>query len=324
MEAMSDPWICRPYRDGDESGLCDLYREVFQLDFTPEFWRWAFRDSPDGSQILSLIEMNGKIAGQYAVQPRKFLFRGELCLAGYAGGTMLAPWARNVKTLVEMAKLAYEISRQRGLSWLYCCPNAQALPVRRTLLNWHQLPDLVEWEGMLPANPTPVQGSVRTWTVMPDNLSFERVLEATASPLIYSQRSTAWIRWRFFQRPGGEYVLHTLDQANQVTGYAITKRYNREGVLYGHIVDWQLSAAAGAEGQQLLSSVWRQLGEWNVSRVSSWVLGDPILANLLGCEGLTESGRKSHLCWYDLVHGNDAILAEPSNWRLVMADCDVY
>jgi hypothetical protein len=321
---MSGSWICRPYRAGDELGLCDLYREVFQLDFTPELWRWAFLDSPDGAQILSLIEMDGRIVGQYAVQPRKFWFQGAPCLAGYAGGTMLAPRARNVKTLVEMAQMAYEISRQLGLSWLYCCPNAQALPVRRTLLNWHQAPDIVEWEGPLPAYPIPAQNSIRTWTSVPDSLCFDRVTQAAVLPPIHSQRSTAWIRWRFFHRPAAEYVLHTIDRANQVQAYAITKRYSRNGVRYGHIIDWQLTAAARAEAQQLLASVWRQLGEWNVSRVSCWAHGDPILADLLLQAGLTESGRTSHLCWYDLAEGNDAIMADPSNWRLVMADCDVY
>ena len=63
---------------------------------------------------------------------------------------MLAPQVRNVSTFVEMAKLAYQMCRERQLSWLYCCPNATALPIRTKLLQWQPLADIVEWEGPPP------------------------------------------------------------------------------------------------------------------------------------------------------------------------------
>src|SRR5436190_129472 len=103
---MSQPWTCRPYRDGDEAGILDLYREVFRLDLTPKYWRWAFTASPDGPSLIVLIEMEGKLVGHYAVTPRKYWVRGKLCTAGYDGATMLAASARNVTTFVQMANVA--------------------------------------------------------------------------------------------------------------------------------------------------------------------------------------------------------------------------
>src|SRR4051812_15991409 len=201
-------WQCRPYRAGDERGIIDLYREIFKVELTVNYWRWAFEHSPDGPAAIALIEKEGRIVGHYAVTPKKCWFDGRLLTTGYAGGTMLATEARNVATFVEMANLAYTMCRERGIAWLYCCPNAIALPVRLKLLRWKQLPDIVEWSGALPDSGQPASDA-HVWNQMPESLTFAE--SSMPSKRIQTERSTAWLKWRYFDRPSGEYVLHTVD-----------------------------------------------------------------------------------------------------------------
>jgi hypothetical protein len=326
---MSIAWHCRGFQSGDEQGILELYREVFQLELSPAEWQWLFRESPDGPAVISLVEQAGKIVGHYYVQPRKFWIAGQLCTAGYAGGTMLAAQARNVTTLIEMARQAYTMCKTAGIDWLYCFPNAQALPVRLKLLEWKQLPDAVEWDGALPnaAGPSADAGAsseVEVWREMPPQLQFDGTAQLTDDGLIRAQRSTAWIKWRYFDRPGGEYVLHTLTTGDQISGYAVTKRYRRDGVWYGHIVDWQLQAVATHCGADLINSVWRQLAEWQVERVSCWAAGQALLCKLLAAAGLSPTGRKNAFCYYDLEGPWSEQLAQGPQWRYWMADCDVY
>ena len=108
------------------------------------------------------------------------------------------------------------------------------------------------------------------------------------------------MQWRYFDRPGGEYVLHTLDDGRQVSGFAVTKRYNRDGTIYGHIIDWHLPESHSTHAASLLNSAFSQMRSWDVERVSCWADGDIQLQQALLQAGLTPSGRKSHLCYYVL------------------------
>ncbi len=320
---MSDAWECRPYREGDERGILDLYREVFRLDLTPEYWRWAFQHSPDGPAVIAVIEQNHRIVGHYEVTPKRFWIGGERCLAGYAGGTMLAPQVRNVTSFVEIAKLAYQMCRERGLSWLYCCPNEAALSVRTKLLQWRPLTDIVEWEGPLPQSAGQSR-HVQTWQSWPKSLALPDFGFVDDVKSIRSERTAAWVKWRYFDRPGVQYVLHTVETGQQFAGFAMTKRYRRDGIDYGHIVDWQLHSASSPQASELLASVWRQLDDWGVGRVSCWADGNWHWQQALSQAGLSCSGRKSHLCYYELMGEPAPKLAVRDNWQIVMADCDVY
>jgi hypothetical protein len=171
--------------------------------------------------------------------------------------------------------------------------------------------------------------AVDIWRQMPDDLDFSAFQASPPDRTVQGVRSAPWLRWRFFDRPESEYVLHTIDHGGRVEGYAIAKRYNREGVLYGHIIDWQLIPTATDRAEELLNSIWRQLAQWNVERVSLWSTGDDQLAHRLIKLGITPVGRKSNFCDYDL-QSDDQRLSHPSaatdycGWRVVMADSDVY
>ena len=40
---MSTTGICRVIEPGDETGIIELYREVFHLRMSPELWRWMYQ-----------------------------------------------------------------------------------------------------------------------------------------------------------------------------------------------------------------------------------------------------------------------------------------
>ncbi|HZZ28601.1 MAG TPA: GNAT family N-acetyltransferase [Pirellulales bacterium] len=331
---MSTSSNCRPYQPGDEHGILDLYRQVFQLEMTPEQWRWFFQASPDGPAAISVIESDGRLVGHYAVQPCAFWFQQRRGIAGLAVGAMLLPEARSVSALVQLAKLAYEIARQRGWAWLYAFPKDDSHVVHCKLLGWQPLPKIVEWDGPLSllsgsaatdqaaAHP-PVQ-NIQVWRQMPTHLDFNDFNPAADDPHICGLRSTDWLRWRFFDRPGGEYVLHTISHGSHVTAYAVTKRYQREGVRYGHLLDWRMAPPAANAADELLASVFRQLvDDWQVERISTWATGRSELSAALGKAGLALTGRNSNFCHLDL-QGDHGQLSEENAWQLEMADSDIY
>src|SRR5262249_10134849 len=139
---MSQAWTSRPYRERDEAGILDLYREVFGLEMPRALWRWVYQQSPDGPAVIAVLESGSRLIGHYAVQPRRFWVRGGSCLAGLALGTMVSAPIRSVAALVALAEVAYQTCRERGYSWLYAFPNDQAHKVRCALLGWRELPQI--------------------------------------------------------------------------------------------------------------------------------------------------------------------------------------
>src|SRR5262249_30917282 len=151
-------------------------------------------------------------------------------------------------------------------------------------------------EGPLPQCAGAAAVAVSCWDKMPDGLQLA-ARTGDQGATIRSLRCAEWMRWRFFEQPGARYCLHMLPVSDAVTAYAVTKRYRREGVMYGHIVDWQADAASEQQYAELLSSVWQQLAEWDVQRVSCWTLGDARLQRQLADVGFTPSGQGTNFCW---------------------------
>jgi hypothetical protein len=319
---MTPPWKCRSYKAGDEEGILRLYRLVFERDFTLEFWRWVYSRSPDGPAAIAVLEDDEGIVGHYAVQPRKFWDSGEVKQAGIAIGTMVLPRVRSVGALMALAENAYALCRDRGYEWLYAFPNDEAHIVRCKLLGWKELPPIVEWEGPLPKRAGTDGQSINRWQTMPDSAELSLKIEEASGASIHSARSTDWLRWRFFEQPAGQYCMHSVEDDGRVVAYAVTKRYRRDGVLYGHIVDWQAGALKESKSVKLLSSVWRQLAEWNVDRVSAWAQGDHRLQSELAAAGLAPIGQKTNFCWHELASAPSR--RNEVTWRMVMADSDRY
>ncbi len=339
VSSASSPILLRPYMAGDEAGILALYREVFDLEMPLPLWRWYYSEMPHGPAVVAVAEQEGRIVGHYAVQPRPFSLGAVPCLAGLAIGTMIHPAARDVTTLVELAQLAYDMCRERGILILYAFPNDQAWRVRKALLGWQELPQVVEWEGSSSAL-TDVFGEQHG---LPDDLG--KVASALQYPqfrfgtdnastnihTISGLRTWDWIGWRFFGKPDAEYVVPTVGasggEPGVVEAYAAAKRYVRDGVPYGHILDWQ--TAHGMQGDKeaagkLLFMLQRQFTQWNVERVSCWACPASSLRPYLRQAGFTPTGRQTNFGYLSLMPQADDLLKDGDAWDVQMADSDVY
>lgn len=316
----------RPYRPGDESGILALYSAVFSLDLPQKTWDWTYQQVPEEAAIIVVAENAQGIVGHYAVQPRPFWLDELPCLAGLAVGTMVHPSNRNLTLLVEMAHLAYDLCRQRNLLFLYAFPNDVAWKIRQMVLGWQALPQLTEWEGALPlADSLPIS-KIDIYKNLPieslASLSLPKTSENHKG--IGSRRTSAWLNWRFFEKPDAEYKLLVAGSLDNVEGYAVLKEYVRLGVRYGHIVDWQVPITKASIAKNLLASAWKEFAQSKVERVSCWALPLSSLFQLLQDAGLAPTGRKTNFGYLNLSLGSDVLLASSDNWNIQMCDSDVY
>ncbi len=322
--------IVRAYRPGDESGILALYRDVFEVDITPEAWRWTYTDNPDGNAIVTVAETCDRIVGHYGIQPRAFWLQGNPCLAGLTVGTMVHPSARNLKTFVDLAQLAYELSRQSGMQFLYSFSREDAWKVRQVVLGWQALPQLTAWEGPLLPCAAP-NGSIEVYQDLPveafGNLKLPDHLES--QDRIGSRKTIEILHWRFFMNPCAKYKLVIAGSLQEMQGYAVLKEYKREGVRYGHIVDWQIvdwqvPNGEKAIAQSLFNATRQELIHAQVERLSCWALPQSSLFHLLQDNGFNAYGPKTNFGYLSLVPEHDATLAQNDHWNIYIGDSDDY
>ena len=316
----------RPYCPGDESGILALYNAVFNLDLPQKMWQWTYQQVPEEAAIIVVAENNEGIVGHYAVQPRPFWLNETPTLAGLAVGTMVHPSHRNLTTLVEMAHLAYELCREKGLLFLYAFPNDVAWKIRQMVLEWQALPQLTEWEGALPVSDSLTASEIEIYKDLPAaslaSLSLPKMSHNHKG--IGGRRTPAWLNWRFFEKPDAEYKLLVAGSLDNMEGYAVLKEYVRSGVRYGHIVDWQVPVAKASIAKNLLASAWKEFAQSKVECVSCWALPKSSLFQLLRDAGLTLTGRKTNFGYFNLSVEKDEILASSGCWNISMCDSDVY
>lgn len=107
MTPDAERFLVRPYREGDEESILDLFEHAFHHRRSLERWRWQYRDDPYGNGRISIAVDRGGEGGEegavvahYAGYPLRF-WNGtgdgsQSLLAHHVGDTMSAPEARGV------------------------------------------------------------------------------------------------------------------------------------------------------------------------------------------------------------------------------------
>lgn len=323
-----DKVTIRPYHSGDELGILELYRAVFNVDVSLQDWQWFCQRNSKEPAIIVVAENYAGIVGHYAVQIRPFSLYGNPCLAGLAIGTMVHPSARNLTTLVEMAHLAYDICRQKGVLFLYAFSNDTAWKVRQVVLGWQALEPLVAWEAELSSLDNLVNSASETRIWKEPSIELLTDLSLTRDEenfgKIYGIRTFDWLNWRFFQNPDAEYQIYVAGSPDKIQGYAVLKQYIHDGTRYGHIVDWQVPASEVAVAKDLLMSIFQEFAASQVKCISCWALPNSSLVTYIQDAGLKLTGRRTNFGYLNLSSGNEEILADIKNWIIYMADSDVY
>ncbi|MDQ1336986.1 MAG: family N-acetyltransferase [Thermodesulfobacteriota bacterium] len=141
---MTHTWHIRDYRKGDEAQILALRQCVFgDLDpvrLMPETWQWQFRDNPAGEPAWALAEEQGRIVGQYAVIPTRFVVQGQETCFALSCDTMIDPDYRRQGLFTALARHVYQQIESEGrLAAVWGFPNEASLPGFTRHLDWRLL-----------------------------------------------------------------------------------------------------------------------------------------------------------------------------------------
>jgi hypothetical protein len=243
-------------RDYDES-IVEAYRTLFpgDADKSPELLKWRFQDNPHGPARFAVATRDELVVGMIALVPTR--------LGNAPGGrrgfqaidTIVDPSCQGRGLFVKMGSLAQDPAMLGG-DVLWGFPNANASPGWYGRLGWTNF-------GPAPLLMRPLRSSFIFGRVHPK-------LRAIDVPLIRKQplsaaydggpdfasdagalwqriapqfgigvdRSSEWLRWRLFDKPGANYRCVGMKAgAGQIEAFVATKLAEKHGSRLCYVME---------------------------------------------------------------------------------------
>lgn len=354
---LSPSWHIRNYREGDETGINDLFRKVFGVDRSLEEWRWKFRD--EGREHLSLIHLacdGERIVGQYAAVGARFRCGPGEVVATQPVDNMIDPDSRQGLGRARMQRAMFQdglaAGRAAGVAMAYGFPNREAYRVGKKVLGYRDLGAMevrlrsLTWarhvrrflgDGRLARIVGRVHARIhRAWLRLrrrgPAGVAarsasdFDARLdrlwtEASRSFGVLAVRDREYLRWRYGKRPGAPYTVLLLERGGDLLGYTVLTV--REGhVRIGCVAD--IFSLPGEEiAEKLVVASLEHFLDEGADLAEVWLQPGGRYEKVLRAYFPRTSPDPVHVVYQVLDEALDErFVSDFSNWHLTMGDAD--
>ena len=262
-------WEIRPYRDGDERQIVELFDRVFGRRISEAHWRWKFRSLPSPAENVWLAVRDGEPVCHYGGIPCRFLLPGGEATAMVSVDTMTHPDLRRRGIFTETVRHAFEHWGAAGVPFVLGLPNEQwgsrvsALGVEPLFeIEWLVRP-LRPWALMAPQGARDLSlgapldagwnalwnrkiGTDATVEVEPVESIAGTAAEAALDGLwragrddleISVVRDAAWVAWRYLAGPSIQYRLLLATRGGEGVGYLAYRTKTAQGRELGFVAD---------------------------------------------------------------------------------------
>lgn len=317
----------RSYRHGDEEAIVTcLQRCGYEPD--QRFWHWVNRECPQGATKVELALADGVVVGHYAVWPRRLRVEGATVNVGQAIHAAVHPQFRGLAILQGLMRRIVSTCQEAGLRLLYAFPNEQIWLVYRTLFEWRAIGDLVALECALQDRETvDADPPSISWS---DRIRFDERYQPfermeTLQGKTYVLKDPAYLTWRYARHPRVRYqLLEAHTPAGELSGFAVLKLYENDGIRYGHVVDLGVRSAPPGVASRLLAKALCVFRRQQVDRASCWIATQSPLFDTGHAMGFRATGFSTH-AGYRLIDQNfPTSHLSLERWHLVMGDSDAF
>jgi hypothetical protein len=127
--------IIRPFRDGDQEGMRDLFRACFGREMSAEEWIWKYRNSYLGSSAV-VAEDNRRIIAHYGGLKMRFYYKGGALDAYQGCDAMTHPEYQSRGIIVKTALGFYKANP--GREFMFGFPSERHAVVAANWLGWEK------------------------------------------------------------------------------------------------------------------------------------------------------------------------------------------
>lgn len=313
----------RPYREGDEKQILELFSLTFGGRQMPlSYWRWRFRDNPSGQGVIKLSWDYGLLAAHYAVTRVSMSIDGCDRLAGLTGTVMTHPTYRGRGLFSKLARRTYMHMMEIGMALVWGFPNTVSHRGFTCDLGWQ---DIYE----VPAFRLKIESGKTTPTISPSKICelseaderFNQFWERIRNDYdIIVRRDRKYINWRYFSNPIEKYRLIAYVENEQIRGFAVFKRYQDEM----QVVDLLIGKEDIEVGESLMQFIIAEALDATAQSVSLWLNVTHPFHHALEKMGFRPEGPVTYLGGLVLNPKFDGSLYDFRRWYFTMGDSDVF
>ena len=309
----SNVFTVRPYRDGDEASILELFARAFpHAPRSRAHFEWKYRRNPYGNERISLtFEDASRLVGHYSGYPVPFYAFGREVLAHQIGDTMTDVSVRYVgrgptSILGRTALDFYARFCEDRIAFNY---GFNVANIQKFSLRFLRSDRVEPVTYRVAPPPSPMKRVSR----MMRGYQLELVRETTAewdelfaraanAYRFLVRRDAQYVRWRYLQCPDVEYAVVAIRKWRRLVGW-IVFRIRDDRFLWG---DALFDPAHGDAAEVVLRHV---VPQYRVRQIEAWFPPRPrwfdeMLTNL-GFETRPEPQDLSVMCvpftWTDVV-----------------------
>ena len=349
----------RESRLADKEGIFKLREAVYQEPFDAEEYHWKFEKNSGIPSRIYVAEIDGYIVGLRAFIIERIKILEREWHTGLGVDIMVHPDFRRYGIASQVANGAFEEMESAGSPILVGFPNEAAFKVySRRRSNWRHvcsIPMLVkplDFDGILRKY---IKNSlIRALAKVPVGVSWallfrgkaESALDLTVKRVhgfderfdtlwdevrhqfpILLVRDKAFLRWRFSEKPGTEYVTFVAEQRGQLVGYIVVRGDQMMGLRVGFILD-MLTTNHKVASALLSEAIQHFKGEGEDAIGCLMLQHTPYFKVLRKAGFVVAPKRLMHKEFYFGVQVKPSVLADEtinkrSNWYLTFADTDL-
>jgi len=267
----------RGYRSGDESGINDMFNEIFGQSRDISHWYWKYRDNPYGSYGISLaVAEDGTLAAHYSGYPVKiystisgdrpvelsvYQLGDKMTRKGYRseGFGKSALIARAYRHFVEAytgeaVPFCYGFAAHHSLRFgvkVLKYADIEPIPYRRI--------PMVRLKGLSKSRVKRIFAPARVSEASSIGTEWTDFFLSVAPHYGYLVRRDApYLIWRYLQRPDKKYSVFSVRIRSQLSGWSVFFREGRK-VVWGDALfrPGDVESVKALLGQAASSSLFR-------------------------------------------------------------------
>ena len=357
---MTKQWSMREYREGDEKGILELYKEVFGTEVSAESWQWRYKQNPAGQAVIVITESDQGIVGHYALIPLRMKTEEGMCAGSYSLEAFVHADYRGQGLMTTIARQVYKLAAERGIHFLFGFLNENSHYLFPTKLNW-----ITPYDGIpLWAKPLNFESIIKKRFInnelvarlggqaskmamgllnrsrrstpmssIQERENFDHRFdslwdEASRSHNITVIRDRQYLTWRYVEKPDDSYTILTAEREDRLLGYVILKCIPRFGLQIGFIIDLLTVPEELQVSRDLVSAAVKYFELRRMDMVGCLMMPSTSYSFCLREAGFIKvpkrlSPQAMYFGCASLISPPDSVsLADPSNWFITWGDHD--
>ncbi|GAB4330910.1 MAG: hypothetical protein Kow0099_01880 [Candidatus Abyssubacteria bacterium] len=343
----------RPFQQGDEDALSDLFNEVFGWRPVPSYWDWKYFQNPAGPHDAFVAECQGTIVGEIAAVPIRVKIGSEEVIASQTCDIVIAPRYRKGTPFFRLHKMASDEVDRRQWEFVYGISVKTTYRISTKVLGFSGVGPIRRMVKIL--NPVPFLGQRFRGRILADSLgaiarngmrmlewkrlkpsptieirhvesfdkSFDELWERRARDFeIMVVRNSQYLNWRYCANPVQKYTTLAGFRDNALAGFVTLCSRVENGIRRGYILELLAPPDDDELTRSLLCHAILQFGREHVDIANMW-----LFEHMPGFEISRKLGFRPKESPHDLIirpHGEQekGYLSDITRWFLTIGDSD--